>query len=279
MVYCLDMINLDRWVDLRDRVLVMGILNITPDSFFDGGCWLAPEDALRRAEQMMTEGADILDIGGESTRPGATPVGPEEELRRVMPVLERLRNKLTCPISIDTRHARVAREALAVGTVIINDISALRADPDMMETCAAGDAFVVLMHMQGMPQTMQASPKYDDVVRDVHAFLSSRCRAAVSAGIPERRLIVDPGIGFGKTIEHNVDLIKRLHEFRDLNVPILVGTSRKSFLGTILDEPVEGRLEGTIAANAAAIIRGADIIRVHDVKEGRRTADVAGWFR
>lgn len=266
-------------MESRDRVLVMGILNITPDSFFDGGCWLNPEDALRRAEHMVAEGADILDIGGESTRPGATPVDPEDELKRVLPVIERIHRELPCSISIDTMHASVAREALDAGAVIVNDVSALRADLHMAATCAAGGALVVLMHMQGMPRTMQRAPAYEDVVRDVHAFLTERRHAALSAGISPRKLIVDPGIGFGKELKHNLALITRLHEFRDLNAPILVGTSRKSFLGQILDRPVDERLEGTIVANTAAILHGADMIRVHDVKEGRRTADVAGWFR
>jgi len=266
-------------MESRDRVLVMGILNVTPDSFFDGGCWLDPEDALRRAEQMVIDGADILDIGGESTRPGATPVELEDELKRVLPVIERIHQSLACPISIDTMHAQVAHAALQAGARIVNDVSALRADPDMAETCASGEAFVILMHMRGTPRTMQASPVYEDVVAEVYGFLEAQCDSAVGAGIPRSKLIVDPGIGFGKTVEHNVNLIRKLRAFRKLGAPILIGTSRKSFLGTILDEPVERRLEGTIAANTAAILRGADIIRVHDVKEGRRTADVAGWFR
>ncbi len=266
-------------MESRDRVLVMGILNVTPDSFFDGGCWLTPEKALRRAEQMVDEGADILDIGGESTRPGAKPIDPEEELERILPVVERIDRSIPCLISIDTMHARVAQEALQAGAVMVNDVSAMRADPRMADVCAEGGAYVILMHMQGMPRTMQVSPAYEDVVDDVHAFLAKRCHEAMAAGVSRRKLIVDPGIGFGKKLEHNLDLINRLRELRDLGAPILVGVSRKSFLGRLLDLPVEDRLEGTIAANAVAIARGADIIRVHDVKEGRRTADVAWWFR
>ncbi len=266
-------------MESRDRVLVMGILNVTPDSFFDGGHWLDPENALQRAKLMVAEGADILDIGGESTRPGAKRISPEQEMGRVLPVIERISRSMQCPISVDTMRACVAQEALRAGAVIVNDVSAMRVDPQMAAVCAKSGAYVILMHMQGMPRTMQVSPTYEDVAKDVHAFLAARCHAAVEAGISRRKLIVDPGIGFGKTLEHNVSLIKRLSELRDLEAPILVGVSRKSFLGRLLDQPEEDRLEGTIAANAVAIARGADIIRVHDVKEGRRTADVAWRFR
>jgi len=271
--------RLEQWIEERDRVLVMGVLNLTPDSFYDGGRYITPQAAVERALAMVDEGADIIDIGGESSRPGARPVGVDEELARVVPVVEALIEKSDVLISVDTTKSAVARAAIAHGARIINDISALRNDANMARVVARSGAYLVLMHMQGNPETMQQNPVYGDVVADIKDFLQERIDAAVSAGIDRKRLIVDPGIGFGKRLPHNLEILRDLARFKDLDLPILVGLSRKSFLGEILDLPTSERLVGTIAANAIAIANGADIIRVHDVKEGRRTADVAFRLR
>ncbi|MBC7097612.1 dihydropteroate synthase [Candidatus Bipolaricaulota bacterium] len=269
------------WRDLEGegRVLIMGILNVTPDSFSDGGRFLSPDAAVERALVMEGEGADIIDIGGESSRPGAEPVSVEEELGRVLPVLERLRGRLRIPISIDTTKAEVAEAALRAGACIVNDISALRFDPAMAPLVAEFGAGLVLMHMLGTPKTMQQSPHYDDVVREVRGFLAERAQYAQSQGIPREAIAVDPGIGFGKTVEHNLELLRRLPELVELGFPVLVGPSRKSFIGALLGLPVEERLEGTLAACAVAVVRGADILRVHDVRQVRRAADLAWHLR
>ena len=270
-----------RWRELNPdgRVLIMGILNVTPDSFSDGGRFLSPDAAVKRALIMEKEGADIIDVGGESSRPGAEPVPVEEELRRVLPVLERLRGKLRIPISIDTTKAEVAEAALRAGASIVNDISALRFDPAMAPLVAKFGAGLVLMHMLGTPKTMQQAPHYEDVVTEVRDFLAERAQYAQSQGIPREAIAVDPGIGFGKTVEHNLELLRRLPELVELGFPVLVGPSRKSFIGAILGLGVEERLEGTLAACAVAVVRGADILRVHDVKEVRRAADLALHLR
>ena len=270
-----------RWRELNPdgRVLIMGILNVTPDSFSDGGRFLSPDAAVKRALIMEKEGADIIDVGGESSRPGAEPVPVEEELRRVIPVLERLRGKLRIPISIDTTKAEVAEAALRAGASIVNDISALRFDPAMAFVVAEFGAGLVLMHMLGTPKTMQQAPHYEDVVREVREFLAERALYAQSQGIPREAIAVDPGIGFGKTVEHNLELLRRLPELVELGFPVLVGPSRKSFIGAILGLGVEERLEGTLAACAVAVVRGADILRVHDVREVRRAADLALHLR
>ena len=270
-----------RWRELNPdgRVLIMGILNVTPDSFSDGGRFLSPDAAVERALAMEKEGADIIDVGGESARPGADPVPVEEELRRVLPVLERLRGKLRIPISIDTTKAEVAEAALRAGASIVNDISALRFDPAMAPLVAKFGAGLVLMHMLGTPKTMQQAPHYEDVVTEVRDFLAERAQYAQSQGIPREAIAVDPGIGFGKTVEHNLELLRRLPELVELGFPVLVGPSRKSFIGAILGLGVEERLEGTLAACAVAVVRGADILRVHDVKEVRRAADLALHLR
>lgn len=275
---CFDMF---RWRELNPdgRVLIMGILNVTPDSFSDGGRFLSPDAAVERALAMEKEGADIIDVGGESSRPGAEPVPVEEELRRVLPVLERLRGKLRIPISIDTTKAEVAEAALRAGASIVNDISALRFDPAMAPLVAKFGAGLVLMHMLGTPKTMQQAPHYEDVVTEVRDFLAERAQYAQSQGIPREAIAVDPGIGFGKTVEHNLELLRRLPELVELGFPVLVGPSRKSFIGAILGLGVEERLEGTLAACAVAVVRGADILRVHDVKEVRRAADLALHLR
>ena len=270
-----------RWRELNPdgRVLIMGILNVTPDSFSDGGRFLSPDAAVKRALIMEKEGADIIDVGGESSRPGAEPVPVEEELRRVIPVLERLRGKLRIPISIDTTKAEVAEAALRAGASIVNDISALRFDPAMASVVAEFGAGLVLMHMLGTPKTMQQAPHYEDVVTEVRDFLAERAQYAQSQGIPREAIAVDPGIGFGKTVEHNLELLRRLPELVELGFPVLVGPSRKSFIGAILGLGVEERLEGTLAACAVAVVRGADILRVHDVREVRRAADLALHLR
>jgi dihydropteroate synthase len=262
----------------------MGILNVTPDSFSDGGRFLDADAAIAHARELIDEGADILDVGGESTRPGAEPVTAEEELRRVLPVLEWIAAHAPPPrVSIDTFKASVARSALAAGACIVNDVTALRGDPDMVGVVADGDACCCLMHMLGEPRTMQSAPNYGDVVDDVKAFLEERLEFAVREGVAEERIMLDPGIGFGKTVEHNLTLLCRLDELAALGRPLVVGTSRKSFLGRILalaageQEPVDvaRRLPGTIATNVLALERGASVFRVHDVAAVRGALAVA----
>lgn len=245
---------------------LMGIVNVTPDSFSDGGRFLAPERAIAHGREMIAAGADLLDIGGESTRPGARGVSAEEELARVAPVLAGLA-EVEIPISIDTSKAPVAEAALDAGARIVNDVTALRSDPAIAGLCAERDCIVVLMHMQGTPRTMQENPTYDDVVDDVKAFLAERIEYAAGEGIAEERIWVDPGIGFGKTVRHNLELLQRLGELRGLGRPIVVGTSRKRFLGTLTGREVDDRLGGTIASNVLAMRAGAEILRVHDVAE------------
>lgn len=257
--------------DLTYKTIIMGVLNVTPDSFSDGGNFLAPGDAISRAQQMIEEGADIIDIGGESSRPGSEPVSEAEELNRIMPVLDAL-SAAEIPISVDTYKAKVAEKALAKGAAIINDISGLNFDTDLANVVAEHNASIILMHTLDKPKTMQKNIYYDDVIEDIHKYLESSIETAVNAGISEENIVIDPGIGFGKTIEHNLEIIKRLKEFSDLNKPILIGTSRKSFIGKILDLPVEDRLEGTLATLAVSIMNGAKILRVHDVKESKRVA-------
>jgi dihydropteroate synthase len=273
------MMQLKQWERKRDRVLVMGIVNVTPDSFYDGGRFFRSEDAIERGLRMADEGADIIDVGGESARPGARPISVQEEMDRALPVVEGIRRRSPVHISIDTSKADVAAEAISLGAGIVNDISAFRLDERMAAVTADAGAFVVLMHMQGSPETMQQKPTYTDVVEEIRSFLAERVRAAVDAGIAEERVFVDPGIGFGKTLDHNVAVLRNLARLADLGRPVLVGLSRKTFLGAILDVPPDERIEATIAANTAAILNGASIIRVHDAKEGRRTADVAARLR
>jgi dihydropteroate synthase len=273
------MIELKEWVGRRDRVLVMGVVNVTPDSFYDGGRFFHHEAAVKRGLRMADEGADIIDVGGESTRPGSRSISAQEEMDRVLPVVEEIRNRSPVLVSIDTTKADVAEEAISLGARVINDISALRFDARMAAVAARTGAFVVLMHMRGRPETMQQEPTYTDIVEEIRSFLAERIRASVGAGIAEEKIFVDPGIGFGKTLDHNLAILRDLARLLDLGRPILVGLSRKSFLGAILDAPADERIEGTIAANAAAILNGASIIRVHDAKEGRRTADVAALLR
>ena len=257
---------------LGERTHVMGILNVTPDSFSDGGKYLDVQQALDHAKLMVTEGATLLDIGGESSRPGASPISTAEELDRVLPVICAVTDALDIVISIDTSKAEVAREALEAGAHIVNDITALRGDTDMISVVAEMDAGLILMHMKGTPHTMQKDPQYEDVVHDVCAALTENIQCAEAHGIAAEQIIIDPGIGFGKTTEHNIELLKRLSEFRSLNKPLLIGTSRKSFIGNILDLPVTERTEGTVATVCWAIAHGVDIVRVHDVKANVRAA-------
>jgi len=245
----------------------MGVVNVTPDSFSDGGVNLDPEQAAASARTMLQEGAAIVDIGGESTRPGAEPVSRDDELRRVVPVLERLGGQV--PVSIDTSKAEVARRALGLGAEFVNDVTALRGDSELAGVVAEQGAYLCLMHMLGEPRMMQLDPRYDDVVAEVKEFLEQRLSAAVAAGIPEDRICLDPGIGFGKTVEHNFELIRRLDELTALGRPVVVGFSRKSTLGKLLGDPdaTTGTTAASVGAAVAAYERGATILRVHDVRE------------
>ncbi|MGH2981528.1 MAG: dihydropteroate synthase [Solirubrobacterales bacterium] len=252
----------------------MGVINVTPDSFSDGGRFLDPRRAIEHGRALVADGADVLDVGGESTRPGAAAVGEERELERVAPVVEGLATEQV-PISIDTSKLAVAEAALGAGASIVNDITALRGDPRIAGLCSDRDAELVLMHMQGSPRTMQADPTYDDVVDDVKAFLAERLRFAVAEGVPEERIWLDPGIGFGKTAEHNLELLRRLGELAALGRPLMVGTSRKRFIGKIGGGEVDERLGGTVASCAIAFANGASMLRVHDVREVREGIQVA----
>jgi dihydropteroate synthase len=266
-------------MDARRRTVLMGIINVTPDSFYDGGKRLDPDRAVADGISLVEAGADVLDIGGESTRPGAGVVSMEEELQRVLPVIQGLRRNVKVPISIDTYKARVARAALMEGADIVNDISALRFDPQMAVLVAAEKVPIVLMHMQGTPQTMQAEPRYKDVLREVHDFLAAQVRFAIEAGVDRENIIIDPGIGFGKTLEHNLTLLRGLPTLVSMGQPLLLGASRKAFLGKILGVEPDERLEGSLAAAIAAVFGGAHIIRVHDVNETRKAVRVADAIR
>jgi dihydropteroate synthase len=256
--------------------LVMGILNVTPDSFHDGGRYLQLQTAAARARDMTAAGAGIIDVGGESTRPGAAPVPLEEEINRVIPVIETIASQLHVPISVDTSKAAVARAALKAGAAMINDVTALRGDPEMAKVAATAGCPICLMHMQGEPRTMQKNPQYSDVVTDIIEFFRERIDFAVSQGIKQQNIIIDPGIGFGKTLKHNLTIIKRLSEFLVLGQPLMVGVSRKSFIGAVTgEEDTEKRLPGTIAANVMALERGAQIFRVHDVAENFQALRIA----
>ncbi len=244
----------------------MGVVNVTPDSFSDGGLYLEPEAAVAHGEQLARDGAEILDVGGESTRPGAAPVPAPEEIERTQPVVSDLAG-LGHTVSIDTSKLAVAEAALEAGASIVNDVTALRGDPEIGGLCAERGAGLVLMHMRGSPRTMQDDPHYDDVVEDVKAFLGERLETALAAGVAEERIWLDPGIGFGKTLEHNLELLRRLGELRELGRPLLIGTSRKSFIGRIDGSEADARIGGTIASSVLAVAEGAEILRVHDVAE------------
>ena len=247
------------------RPVIMGVLNVTPDSFSDGGRFLSADDALERALRMHAEGADIIDIGGESTRPGAGEVPWEQELERVVPVIEAIRGRVDALISVDTSKPRVMREAVAAGAQLINDVCALRS-PDALEAAGELGVGLCLMHMPGTPRTMQANPTYHNVVLEVRDFLEQRVAACVAAGIPRDSLIVDPGFGFGKTLKHNLDLLRGLHGLGELGLPVLAGLSRKSFVGKITGSDIDNRAFGSVAFALCAVREGASIVRVHDVK-------------
>jgi len=270
-----DMECRERVLPFGRRTAVMGILNVTPDSFSDGGLYLKPEAAIARAREMVAEGADVIDIGGESTRPGAEPVSAAQELERVMPVLEALAGRVAVPISIDTYKASVAEQALNAGAHLINDISALRFDPDIAAVAASWAVPIVLMHMQGTPRDMQANPTYTAVVPEILDFLDEAVGRAVAAGVRREHILVDPGIGFGKTLDHNLEVLREMEAFRLTGCPVVLGPSRKSFLGRLLNLPPTQRVEGTTATVALGIQAGVGMVRVHDVATIRRAARVA----
>jgi len=266
-------------LDLSTRTLIVGILNVTPDSFSDGGLFLNVQEAVLHGVRMVEEGADILDVGGESTRPGSEPVSLEEESRRVLPVIEGLAKRVKVPLSIDTTKSQVAERALEAGAALVNDTSGLQDDPRISTVAAKNGAALVLMHRKGQPKVMQKDPRYDDLIGEIASFLKASARKAKEAGVGEDQIIIDPGLGFGKTLEHNVYILNHLEELSSLGMPVLVGPSRKSFIGKILDLPVEDRLEGTAAAVAAAVLKGAAVVRVHDVKEMVRVVRMADAIR
>jgi dihydropteroate synthase len=257
-------------LDLKNS-LIMGILNVTPDSFSDGGEFTSIDKALNHAKKMVEDGANIIDIGGESTRPGSQPVSVAEELNRVLPIVERLLRETNVPLSIDTMKHEVAEACLKRGVHILNDVSGLR-NPEMIKVAAKYDVPVIIMHMLGNPKTMQETPRYTDVVSEIKTYLRAQATQAKAAGISQ--IIVDPGLGFGKTLTNNLNIIKNLHEFSDLGYPILVGPSRKSFIGQVLNQPIANRLSGSIAATIISAMNGANIIRVHDVKECKQALDL-----
>ena len=260
------------------RTAVMGVLNVTPDSFSDGGEWTDPDRAVRRARRMVREGADLVDVGGESTRPGARPVPAAEEIRRVVPVIERLAAEKVV-VSVDTSKAAVARAAFRAGARILNDVTALRGDRAMAGAAADAGVGVILMHMKGTPRNMQRNPEYRDVVAEISDFFRQILKTAWRAGIERDKIILDPGIGFGKSPEHNLEILRRLDEFRPLGRPLAIGTSRKSFIGRAIGRQVHDRVNGTAATVAAAILRGADLVRVHDVREMSDVARMTDLLR
>lgn len=263
-------------LDFSEKTCLMGILNVTPDSFSDGGRYFDKAAAIRRANEMVKEGADIIDIGGESTRPGSEPVSLEAEISRTIPVIEALAKNFKVPISIDTYKAEVAKRALDAGASIVNDISGLRFDPEMPKVVSQYKVPVVIMHIKGTPKNMQVNPQYEALIPEIMDYFRESIKLAMKSGIAEDKIIIDPGIGFGKTFEHNLEIIKNLREFTLFEKPLLVGVSRKAFIGKILgDAPASERLEGTSAAVAISILNGTNIIRVHDVKEMKKVALVA----
>jgi len=270
-------INIGKKLRTGKRTLIMGILNVTPDSFYDGGRYSSVESALERARIMVKEGADIIDVGGESSRPGSLPVSKDEEMKRVLPVIKAISDELDVPISVDTYRAEVAEEAINAGANMVNDITAMRGD-DMAKVVREHGVPICLMHMKGTPQNMQKNPHYGDVMAEIARFLYERAEYAIAKGIDERNIILDPGIGFGKRtgegIEDNCEIIARLAELKSLGFPVLIGASRKTFIGNLSNTEADERLEGSLGAEAMAIANGADILRVHDVKETKRMAMV-----
>jgi len=266
----------DFTLDFNKKTYIMGVVNITPDSFSDGGLFLDKEKAFRHALKLAEDGADIIDIGGESTRPGSEPVSASEEIRRTIPVIEAISKHISVPVSIDTYKAEVAKAALDAGASIVNDISGLRLDPEMPKIVAQYGVPVIIMHIKGRPRDMQKNPVYEALIPEIMDYLRISIRLAAKFNIPDDRIIIDPGIGFGKTIKHNLEIIKNLREFTLMGKPVVIGVSRKAFIGKILgDVPSSERLEGTAAAVAISILNGANIVRVHDVKEMARVAKVA----
>jgi len=261
-------------LDLREKVGVMGILNLSPDSFYDGGRYKTEKEILMRVEQMIKEGADIIDVGGESTRPGADRINWEEEVRRTIPHIKKIKKLFDIPISIDTYKAKVAKEACEAGAEMVNDISGLRFDPEMPEVVSANKAFLVIMHIKGTPKNMQNNPHYECLMSEIISYLKEGLEIAIRTGIDLKKILVDPGIGFGKTVEHNLFILKNLKELQVLGRPILIGVSRKSFIGKVLDLPLEERLPGSLAATCVALLGGARIVRCHDVKETRQAVDL-----
>ena len=261
-------------INLAEKVAVMGILNLTPDSFYDGGKYKGEKEILNRVEQMVEEGADIIDIGGESTRPGALPVTEKEEIKRVIPYIRKITHLFDIPVSIDTYKSKVAISALEEGAQMVNDISGLRFDPEMVKVVSSYNVPVVIMHIKGTPRNMQNNPRYESLMDEIISYLDDGIQRAVKAGIDPEKVIVDPGIGFGKTVEHNLFILKRLSELKVLGKPILIGVSRKSFIGKVLGLPVEKRLTGSLAASCIAVMKGARIVRTHDVKETREVVDL-----
>ena len=261
--------------NLNEDVLVMGILNVTPDSFYDGGYYFEKDKACRRAETIVKEGAQIIDVGGMSTRPGSLPVNFEEEVERIIPVIEYISKNYDILVSADTYRSEAAGRAIDAGAHIINDISGLSMDSNMAKVIAEGDVSVVIMHIKGTPENMQKNPEYGDVVDEIYGYLEDRTNMAINSGIKPEKIIIDPGIGFGKTLEHNLEILNKVYEFRMLGYPVLIGTSRKSFIGNILDLPAEERLEGSLAAAVCSVINGVNILRVHDVAETIRAVKIA----
>ncbi len=256
------------------KTYIMGILNVTPDSFFDGGKYSNLENALKQAEKMINDGADIIDIGGESTRPGSEHVTVAEELERVLPVIEKIKN-IGVPISIDTTKAIVAEQAVKLGAKIINDISGLTFDPEMVKVVAKTNTYTVIMHIKGNPKNMQLNPSYNDLIGEIKEFFQKNIALALEHNISKNKIILDPGIGFGKTVEHNLEILRNLGLFKDIGFPLLLGTSRKSFITKISGVPIEERLEGSIATAVTGVAAGVDILRVHDVKETKRAIMIA----
>lgn len=263
-------------LDFSKRTYIMGVLNVTPDSFSDGGLYFEKDVAIEHALKLIEDGADIIDIGGESSRPGSLPVPVEEEIRRTIPVITELTKKTRIPISIDTYKAKVAKEALDAGASIVNDISGLRFDPEMASVVAKNNVPIILMHIKGTPNNMQINPTYEALIPEIIDYLRGSIQLCRKSGIPDQNIIIDPGIGFGKTLEHNLEIIANLKEFTSLGKPIAIGVSRKAFIGKILgDVPTSKRLEGTASAVAISIFNGANIVRVHDVLEMSKVVKIA----
>lgn len=264
--------------DLKKRPLIMGVLNVTPDSFSDGGDFYELDKAVEQALKMVDEGADLIDVGGESTRPGSRPITVQEELDRIVPVIEAIKLKTNIPISIDTYKSKVAKAAVKAGASIINDISGARFDPQILSVAQKYDTGLILMHIKGSPKNMQTNPTYSDVVEEIIRYLKESVSFALQVGIPSDHIVIDPGIGFGKRWFDNYDIINRLNEFFELDLPVLIGASRKSFLGKFLSKDPKLRLEGSLTANVLAAQKGANILRTHDVKETRQALTIANLF-